>query len=54
MSLAGSRGGAPCRVWGDAPTVARATNSKEVANKGAGSEAVQIPHIVIVGKSVMI
>ena len=39
MSLAGSRGGAPCGVWGNAPTVARATNSKEAANKGAGSEA---------------
>ena len=37
--LAGSRGGAPCGVWGNAPTVARATNSKEAANKGAGSEA---------------
>ena len=29
----------PCGVWGNAPTVARATNSKEAANKGAGSEA---------------
>ena len=37
--LAGSRGGAPCGVWGNAPTVPRPTNSKEAANKGAGSEA---------------
>ena len=37
--LAGSRGSAPCGVWGNAPTVPRATNPKEVANKGAGSEA---------------
>ena len=37
--LAGSRGGAPCGVWGNAPTVARATNSKGKINKGAGSEA---------------
>ena len=29
----------PCGVWGNAPTVFRATNSKEAANKGAGSEA---------------
>ena len=29
----------PCGVWGNAPTVARATNSKEAANKGTGSEA---------------
>ena len=43
----GSRGNAPCRVqgqrpcWGlgNAPTAPRATNSKEAANKGAGSEA---------------
>ena len=39
MSLAESRGGAPCGVWGNAPTVFRALNSKEAANKGAGSEA---------------
>ena len=38
-SLAGSRGSAPCGVWGNAPTVPRATNSKKAANKGAGSEA---------------
>ena len=37
--LAGSRGSAPCGVWGNAPTVPRATNSKKAANKGAGSEA---------------
>ena len=29
----------PCGVWGNAPTVPRPTNSKEAANKGAGSEA---------------
>ena len=27
----------PCGVWGNAPTAPRATNSKKVANKGAGS-----------------
>ncbi len=37
--LAGCRGGAPAGVWGNAPTVSRATNSKGTANKGAGSEA---------------
>ena len=37
--LAGSRGSAPCGVWGNAPTVSRPTNPKEAANKGAGSEA---------------
>ena len=37
--LAGSRGSAPCWVWGNAPTVPRATNPKEASNKGAGSEA---------------
>ena len=37
--LAGSRGSAPCGVWGNAPTVPRATNPKEASNKGAGSEA---------------
>ena len=30
---------APCGVWGNAPTVPRATDSKGKANKGAGSEA---------------
>ena len=39
LPLAGSRDGVPCGVWGNAPTVPRATNPKEVANKGAGSEA---------------
>ena len=29
----------PCGVWGNAPTVPRPTNPKEVTNKGAGSEA---------------
>ena len=29
----------PCGVWGNAPTVFRALNFKEAANKGAGSEA---------------
>ena len=39
MPLAGSRDSVPCGVWGNAPTVPRPTNSKEAANKGAGSEA---------------
>ena len=39
MPLAGSRDSVPCGVWGNAPTVPRPTNAKEVANKGAGSEA---------------
>ena len=42
IPLAGSRGSAPCGVWGNAPTVPRAIkaiNSKGKANKGAGSEA---------------
>ena len=39
MPLAGSRDSVPCGAWGNAPTVSRATNSKEAANKGAGSEA---------------
>ena len=29
----------PCGVWGNAPIVFRAFNSKEAANKGAGCEA---------------
>ena len=37
--LAGSRGGAPCGVWGNAPTVPRATSMPNALNKGAGSEA---------------
>ena len=39
LPLAESRGRASGGVWGNAPTVPRATNSKEAANKGAGSEA---------------
>ena len=39
MPLAGSRDSVPCGVWGNAPTVFRALNFKEAANKGAGSEA---------------
>ena len=39
MPLAGSRDSVPCGVWGNAPTVSRQTYSKEVANKGAVSEA---------------
>ena len=39
LPLAGSRDSAPCGVWGNAPTVSRPTNSKEAANKGAGSAA---------------
>ena len=39
LPLAGSRGSVPCGVWGNAPTVPRATNSKEEVNKGEGSEA---------------
>ena len=39
MPLAGCRDSVPAGVWGNAPTVPRATNSKEAANKGAGSEA---------------
>ena len=37
--LAESRGSASGGVWGNAPTVSRATNSKGTASKGAGSEA---------------
>ena len=39
LPLAGSRDSVPCGVWGNAPTVPRATNSKEEVNQGAGSEA---------------
>jgi hypothetical protein len=39
LPLAGSRDSVPCGVWGNAPTVSRPTNSKEAANKGAGSAA---------------
>ena len=37
--LAESSGGASGGGWGNAPTVPCQTNSKEAANKGAGSEA---------------
>ena len=39
LPLAGSRDSVPCGVWGNAPTVSRALNSKGTVNKGAGSEA---------------
>ena len=39
IPLAGSRGSALCGVWGNAPTVPRATNSNAEVNQGAGSEA---------------
>ena len=39
MPLAESRGGASGGVWGNAPTVPRATISPNALNKGAGSEA---------------
>ena len=39
MSLAGCRDSVPAGVWGNAPTVFRALNSKGTVNKGAGSEA---------------
>ena len=39
LPLAGSRDSVPCGVWGNAPTVPRATNSKRKVHKGAGSEA---------------
>ena len=39
MPLAESRGGASGGVWGNAPTVPRATISPNAPNKGAGSEA---------------
>ena len=39
LSLAGCRDSVPAGVWGNAPTVPRPTSPKEVANKGAGSEA---------------
>ena len=39
LPLAGCRDSVPAGVWGNAPTVSRATNSKGTANKGAGSEA---------------
>ena len=39
LSLAGCRDSVPAGVWGNAPTVFRALNSKGTVNKGAGSEA---------------
>ena len=39
LPLAGTRDSVPCGVWGNAPTVSRALNSKGTVNKGAGSEA---------------
>ena len=39
LPLAGSRDSVPCGVWGNAPTVPRATSMPNVLNKGAGSEA---------------
>ena len=39
LPLAGSRDSVPCGVWGNAPTVPRATISPNALNKGAGSEA---------------
>ena len=39
MPLAESRGSVPCGVWGNAPTVPRATSLSNALNKGAGSEA---------------
>ena len=39
MPLAESRGSASGGVWGNAPTVPRATSMPNALNKGAGSEA---------------
>ena len=39
LPLAGSRDSVPCGVWGNAPTVPRATSLSNALNKGAGSEA---------------
>ena len=39
IPLAGSRDSVPCGVWGNAPTVPRATSMPKALNKGAGSEA---------------
>ncbi len=38
LPLAESRGGASGGVWGNAPTVFRALNSKEVANKAQAAK----------------
>ena len=39
LPLAGSRDSVPCGVWGNAPTVPRATSIANALTKGAGSEA---------------
>ena len=39
LPLAGCRDSVPAGVWGNAPTVSRATTPKEQPTKGAGSEA---------------
>ena len=39
IPLAGSRDSVPCGVWGNAPTVPRATSMLNALNQGAGSEA---------------
>ena len=39
LPLAGSRDSVPCGVWGNAPTVPRATSMLNALNQGAGSEA---------------
>ena len=39
LPLAESRDSVPCGVWGNAPTVLRATIIANALNKGAGSEA---------------
>ena len=39
LPLAGARDSVPCGVWGNAPTVPRATSMPNALNKGAGSEA---------------
>ena len=39
LSLAGCRDSVPAGVWGNAPTVPRATSMPNALNKGAGSEA---------------
>ena len=39
LPLAGSRDSVPCGVWGNAPTVPRATSISNALNKGADSEA---------------
>nr|DAH29338.1 MAG TPA: hypothetical protein [Caudoviricetes sp.] len=39
LPLAGCRDSVPAGVWGNAPTVPRATSMPNALNKGAGSEA---------------